>query len=142
MRMSIGPSRRKLMPRSGVLELRGAHAEIGNDSVDSAYPKLVELLAETREHASHEHYAVRHGDQPLCGGTDGCRIPIERDDPRLRFRFEKRHGMPARSERGVDIDPARFRRDRAHDLTLHHGRVLKAFHFGSLVEIVAPDPLH
>ena len=86
MRMSSGPSRRKLKPRARCVELRRGHAEVEEDSVSAA---RLEVLRELREAGAHEAGARicikedGRGRRSLRIAINGNQLPLSPSRPRI-----------------------------------------------------------
>jgi hypothetical protein len=108
MRMSSGPSKRKLKPRSGV-SIWGE--ETPRSSSD---PALGERRRQLREAAMHDLEArVRDGIRALPRGRDRGRILVDRDDARPRAEpREQLARVPAAAEGAVDVQAVGSRHER------------------------------
>ena len=124
MRMSRGPSLRKLMPRSGSVswgELTPRSATmpstVGRAETRRGAPRWPRIA---RARAARPHRNARGA---RCGRFDGAPILIDADHGGARRRFEDRLGVPAPAERRVDVDAAASRSERGDHLRPEDGGV-------------------
>ena len=141
MRMSSGPSRRKLMPRAGLVELRRAHAEVGADARRRSGCRAPRARScDATEGRLHERDAIAEAREARASGIERDLVAIERDDARLGVRLEDRLGVAAAADRRVDVD-AGARGERLGHLRLHHRRMDEVGHVGLLSRLFRPYPL-
>ena len=89
MRMSIGPSRRKLIPRSASSSCGELTPRSATRPSTRAMPSASSSLADAREGRAHEHHPI--GDRARARSSAAAMavgIAVEADDARLRLRLE------------------------------------------------------
>ena len=121
-RMSSGPSVRKLIPRAASSSCIELSADVGDEPVDRVMPSAARCgsISEKRRGRSRTRSPKRasraraSASARASRSTPMTRVPGHLEDAPRRGR---------RAERRVDVDAALARRERAHDLVAQHGDV-------------------
>ena len=125
MRISSGPSARKLKPRRGVIELRRRYAKIEEHAPARAIASVCAHdraeVGKRRVHERKPHFVGK----AAAAGLDGLRIPVECEQAALPTQgLENECRMTAAPERRIDIVTARFQGQPRERLCAEHRCVL------------------